>query len=97
MAKELGAATVDMDKIQIHPTVYQEKSFLVSEAIRGEGAILVNAEGKRFYNEMETRDNVSAAINALPERYAYVIFDQKNLEATKNSLILMKKWDDCQS
>ena len=77
MAKELGAATVDMDKIQIHPTVYQEKSFLVSEAIRGEGAILVNAEGKRFYNEMETRDNVSAAINALPERYAYVIFDQE--------------------
>ena len=29
MAKELGAATVDMDKIQIHPTVYQEKSLLI--------------------------------------------------------------------
>lgn len=76
MAQKLGAATVQMEQIQIHPTVYQEESFLVSESIRGEGAILVNAEGKRFYNEMETRDNVSAAINELPEQYAYVVFDQ---------------------
>lgn len=76
LAEEEGAETVQMDQIQIHPTVYQETSYLVSEAVRGEGAILVNSEGKRFYNEMETRDKVSAAINALPERYAYVVFDQ---------------------
>ena len=76
LAEEEGAETVQMDQIQIHPTVYQETSYLVSEAVRGEGAILVNNEGKRFYNEMETRDKVSAAINALPERYAYVVFDQ---------------------
>ena len=76
LAEEEGAETVQMDQIQIHPTVYQETSYLVSEAVRGEGAILVNSEGKRFYNEMETRDKVSAAINALPERSAYVVFDQ---------------------
>ena len=76
LAEEEGADTVQMDQIQIHPTVYQETSYLVSEAVRGEGAILVNSEGKRFYNEMETRDNVSAAINSLPERSAYVVFDQ---------------------
>lgn len=76
LAEEEGAETVQMDQIQIHPTVYQETSYLVSEAVRGEGAILVNNEGKRFYNEMETRDMVSAAINALPDRYAYVVFDQ---------------------
>ncbi|MDO4432058.1 MAG: flavocytochrome c [Aerococcaceae bacterium] len=76
LAEQKGAATVAMEQIQIHPTVYQEKSYLVSEAVRGEGAILVNSEGNRFYNEMETRDNVSAAINALPEQYAYVVFDQ---------------------
>ena len=75
LAEEEGAETVQMDQIQIHPTVYQETSYLVSEAVRGEGAILVNSEGKRFYNEMETRDKVSAAINALPNRYAYVVFD----------------------
>ena len=76
LAEEEGAETVQMDQIQIHPTVYQETSYLVSEAVRGEGAILVNNEGKRFYNEMETRDKVSAAINGLPERSAYVVFDQ---------------------
>ena len=76
LAEEEGAETVQMDQIQIHPPVYQETSYLVSEAVRGEGAILVNNEGKRFYNEMETRDMVSAAINALPDHYAYVVFDQ---------------------
>ncbi|MDY5974955.1 flavocytochrome c [Streptococcus hyovaginalis] len=87
LAEKLGAATVQMDQIQIHPTVYQEEGkapFLVSEAIRGEGAILVNAEGNRFYNEMETRDNVSAAINKLPEQYAYVVFDQQLREHSKS-------------
>lgn len=87
LAQKLGAATVQLDQIQIHPTVYQEKGkepFLVSEAIRGEGAILVNAQGKRFYNEMETRDNVSAAINALSEGYAYVVFDQDLREHSKS-------------
>lgn len=87
LAQKLGAATVQMEQIQIHPTVYQEKGkdpFLVSEAIRGEGAILVNAQGKRFYTEMETRDKVSAAINALPEAYAYVVFDQGLREHSKS-------------
>ena len=48
LAKELGAATVDMKEIQIHPTVEQSTSTLISESVRGEGAILVNQEGKRF-------------------------------------------------
>ena len=39
LAEEEGAETVQMDQIQIHPTVYQETSYLVSEAVRGEGAI----------------------------------------------------------
>ena len=61
MISALGGALVDMDKIQIHPTVFQKTGYLVSESIRGEGAILVNKEGKRFFNEMDTRDKVSAA------------------------------------
>ncbi|MBK0348012.1 flavocytochrome c [Aerococcaceae bacterium zg-ZJ1578] len=84
MAQKLGADTVDMEQIQIHPTVYQENAFLVSEAIRGEGAILVNQQGARFYNEMETRDNVSAAINGLEEQYAYIVFDQQLREHSKS-------------
>ncbi|MBF0787525.1 MULTISPECIES: flavocytochrome c [unclassified Streptococcus] len=75
LAEAKGAATVDMEQIQIHPTVEQEKSYLITEAIRGEGAILVNSKGERFFNELETRDKVSAAINSLEPNYAYVVFD----------------------
>ena len=61
MAEAIGADTVDMDQIQLHPTVYQETGMLVSESVRSMGGILVNAEGKRFCNDMSTRDAVSSA------------------------------------
>ena len=76
LLERIGAGTVDMGEIQIHPTVEQKTSYLVSESIRGGGAILVNQKGNRFFNEMETRDKVSAAIIALPEHYAYIVFDE---------------------
>ncbi|WP_047998724.1 flavocytochrome c [Lactiplantibacillus herbarum] len=75
MITALGGYTVDMDKIQIHPTVYQKPPYLIGEAVRGEGGILVNTEGQRFTNEMGTRDVVSAAINKQSGKYAYVLFD----------------------
>ncbi|NMM53396.1 flavocytochrome c [Paenibacillus aquistagni] len=75
MIEKLGGVTVDMNQIQVHPTVQQEKSYLIGEAVRGEGAILVNHEGTRFVNELDTRDNVTAAINKLPEKAAYLVFD----------------------
>ena len=76
LLERIGAGTIDMGEIQIHPTVEQKTSYLVSESIRGGGAILVNQKGNRFFNEMETRDKVSAAIIALPEHYAYIVFDE---------------------
>ena len=83
MIQSLGGQTVDLDQIQIHPTVDQTKSLLITEAVRGEGAILVNQAGQRFFNEMETRDKVSAAIIALPEQSAYLIFDAGVKERVK--------------
>jgi len=77
MLEKIGAGTVDMGEIQIHPTVEQTTSYLVSESIRGGGAILVSQAGKRFYNEMETRDKVSAQIIALPEKSAWIVFDEQ--------------------
>ena len=77
MLQNIGAETVDMGEIQIHPTVEQTTSYLISEAIRGGGAILVSQAGQRFYNEMETRDKVSAEIIALPEKSAWIIFDDQ--------------------
>lgn len=77
LLEQVGAGTVDMGEIQIHPTVEQTTSYLISEAIRGGGAILVSQKGERFFNELETRDKVSAAIINLPEHYAYIVFDEQ--------------------
>jgi fumarate reductase flavoprotein subunit len=75
MIEKLGGTTVDMEQIQVHPTVQQDKSYLIGEAVRGEGAIMVSAEGKRFGNELDTRDKVTASINTLPEKAAILVFD----------------------
>ncbi len=83
MATAAGAATVDMDQIQIHPTVHIEEdgnAHLITEGLRGDGAILVNAEGKRFYDEVSTRDKVSAAIIAQPEKSAWLVVDQSMVD-----------------
>lgn len=82
MAVAVGAATVDMEQIQIHPSVYTETSALITEGIRGDGAILVNQNGERFVNELETRDVVSAAELAQEGGYAYTIVDQKMMDAS---------------
>lgn len=82
MATAIGAATVDMELIQIHPSVYPENAALITEGIRGDGAILVNQNGERFVNELETRDVVSAAELAQEGGYAYTIVDQKMMDAS---------------
>ena len=84
MAQEVGADVVDMEQIQLHPTVYQETGLLVSESVRSMGGILVNAEGKRFCNDMSTRDAVSAAELEQPGAYAYIIFDQRIVDDLKS-------------
>ena len=79
MAEKVGAATVDMEQIQVHPTVEFKTASLITESLRGEGAILVNAEGKRFIDEMDTRDVVSAAEIAQTGSYSWLIMDQAML------------------
>ena len=83
MAETVGAGLVDIDQIQLHPTVEQKTSMLITESVRGDGAILVNQDGKRFTDELLTRDKVSAAELAQPGSYAYIIFDQKLREGLK--------------
>lgn len=78
LAGQVGAQLMQLDLVQVHPTVQQDQphAFLIGEAVRGEGAILVDADGHRFINELDTRRVVSNAITALPEHSAYLIFDQ---------------------
>ncbi|NLJ09234.1 MAG: flavocytochrome c [Treponema sp.] len=84
MAQDVGAALIDMDQIQTHPTYAPDGNEMVTEAVRGNGAILVNKSGKRFVDELATRDVVSAKILAQEDRQAYLIFDtsvRKSLSA----------------
>ena len=80
MGQELGAGVVDMTQIQIHPTVQFDSSNLITEGLRGDGAILVNINGKRFIDEVLTRDVVSAAEIEQPESYAWLVIDQKMVD-----------------
>jgi fumarate reductase flavoprotein subunit len=82
MATAVGAGTVDMDQIQIHPTVQYDSATLITEGLRGDGAILVNADGARFTDELGTRDVVSAAEIAQPGSYGYLIIDQAMVDAS---------------
>lgn len=76
MAQAIGAATVDMDQIQIHPTVEANTAALITEGLRGDGAILINEEGQRFIDEVGTRDVVSAAEIAQTGSYSWLVVDQ---------------------
>lgn len=62
-----GIEMEHIDYVQIHPTtLYSEKPgrrFLISESVRGEGAILLNKKGERFVDELLPRDVVTAAIH----------------------------------
>ncbi len=82
MAEALNAATVDMEQIQIHPTVQADTASLITEGLRGDGAILVNANGERFIDEVGTRDVVSAAEIAQPDSFSWLVVDQKMVDAS---------------
>ena len=68
LARAAGAALADLEFVQFHPTavtgVPGREGFLVTEAIRGEGARLLDAEGERFVDELAPRDEVARAIQA---------------------------------
>lgn len=69
MARAAGAKLMHLDRVQlhptgfVHPTKYKDKTkFLAPESLRGLGGILFDQQGRRFVNELSTRDAVSASI-----------------------------------
>jgi len=98
MAALAGADVEDMEYVQFHPTVYpggeadgadgaaEDGPFLVSEAVRGEGAVLRNGEGERFMPdvhedaELAPRDVVARAVQAEHDRTGQVVLDVSPLE-----------------
>ena len=71
MGRKIGIGLIGMDQVQIHPTGfvdlnnrYEKNKILAPELLRGVGSILINQKGKRFCNELGTRDYVSQKIIA---------------------------------
>jgi L-aspartate oxidase len=64
LAYRAGAALADLEFVQFHPTALERDGFLLSEALRGEGALLVGDDGDRFTDELAPRDVVTRAIVA---------------------------------
>ena len=77
VALKYGIKLKNIDYIQIHPTTLYSKNhgreFLISESVRGDGAILLNSKGERFVNELLPRDVVANAI-----------FDEMKKEGTEH-------------
>lgn len=82
MAEAVGAATVDMEQIQAHPTVEANTAALITEGLRGDGAILVNQEGKRFIDEVATRDVVAGAEIKQTGSKSWLVVDQAMVDAS---------------
>lgn len=86
IAKEHGIRLEHLDYVQIHPTtLYSEKPgrrFLISESVRGEGAVLYNAKGERFVDELKPRDVVTHAIE-----------EQMKKEGTKHVWLSLERID----
>ena len=64
LAYRAGAALADLEFVQFHPTALLSDGFLLSEALRGDGALLLDEEGERFTDELAARDVVARAIAA---------------------------------
>ncbi|WP_226040450.1 FAD-dependent oxidoreductase [Natrinema sp. DC36] len=87
MAALAGADVEDMEYVQFHPTAYAgEDPFLLSEALRGEGAVLRNGEGERFMEDyhpqgdLAPRDVVARAVETERTETGEVVLDVRPLE-----------------
>ncbi len=77
MVEKLDVSLTDIEQIQTHPTVVPKINEMITEGIRGDGAILVNHEGQRFIDELQTRDVVSKAILEQKGATAYLVLDKQ--------------------
>ena len=84
LAYEAGAALADLEFMQFHPTAVAAEGdldgFLVTEAVRGDGALLVTDEGDRFVDELSPRDAVTLAIERLMNAGRRVFLDLRPVD-----------------
>ncbi|ETL96808.1 hypothetical protein L917_05789 [Phytophthora nicotianae] len=97
MSEAIGVDLTLMDKVQLHPTGFINPKdreagtrFLAPEAIRGSGAVLLNTNGKRFVDELTTRDKASTAILGQPGQEAYMLLFEDGANAMASELPFYK-------
>jgi L-aspartate oxidase len=87
LADAAGAALADLEFMQFHPTALRtggaRDGFLITEAVRGEGATLLNADGERFVDELAPRDQVALAIEAELGRGGAVRLDMRGIDLAR--------------
>ncbi len=89
LASDAGALLADLEFMQFHPTALRlegpRDGFLVTEAVRGEGALLYDSQGERFVDELAPRDEVALAIHTELERTgeAVVWLDMRKVEVDR--------------
>src|SRR6185295_3392645 len=89
LARAAGAALADLEFVQFHPTavvgVPGREGFLITEAIRGEGATLHDAHGERFVDELAPRDAVARAIHTTlqAQQTASVSLDMRRIDPAR--------------
>jgi L-aspartate oxidase len=84
LAAHAGAALADLEFTQFHPTALlwhgDEDGFLITEAIRGEGALLLNGNGERFVDELAPRDEVALAVQSVRDAGGEVHLDLRAID-----------------
>src|SRR5213076_800893 len=80
-----GAELADLEFMQFHPTalVHDDPSldgFLITEAVRGEGALLLDGAGKRFVDELAPRDEVALAVHRIRQAGGVVHLDMRSID-----------------
>lgn len=80
LAQALGAASVDTGRILTYPTLERRTSVPIHRELRELGAILVNEEGRRFCDETEANEILTAALLSQPGRGAWLIADNRTAE-----------------
>ncbi|HEX8744330.1 MAG TPA: FAD-dependent oxidoreductase [Thermoleophilaceae bacterium] len=85
LAEHAGAKLADLEMTQFHPTALvhddpRHDGFLITEAIRGEGAVLVDEAGERFVDELAPRDQVALAVQGVLASGGRVLLDMRKID-----------------
>lgn len=98
LAWRTGAVVADAEFVQFHPTLVPAGRFMVSEAVRGEGAVLIDGDGRRFMAnvhpdaELAPRDVVARAIHRLRATGSEAYLDARAVEARRGAGFLARRF-----